>query len=134
MKRPGRPKTSRLDRAEQLRHAKRKQRARERAAGLANVQLRLPGPVAAKLSAAARTAGFPEALDALLDQIVIRLADYPALRDIAWNRADEYVPAREAFGLYERNWRFVDPGGLGDRERALIQWLAQRYGVGLIHA
>ena len=134
MKSLGRPKTSRLDRAEQLRRAKRRQRTRERAAGLVHVQLRLPRPLAAKLVAAARTAEFDEGLDALLDVVVLHLADYPALRDIAWNRTDEYIPAREAFSLYERNWRFVDPEKLEERERALIQRLAQRYGAGVIHA
>jgi hypothetical protein len=36
--------------------------------------------------------------------------------------------------LYERNWRFVDPGRLDERERALIERLAQRFGAGVIHA
>jgi hypothetical protein len=66
--------------------------------------------------------------------MVVRLADYPALADLAWNRTDEYLPAREAFGLYERNWRLVDPGRLDERERALIERLVQRFGAGVIHA
>ena len=63
----------------------------------------------------------------------------PSLRrpdrlDPYWNRTDEYIPAREAFSLYERNWRFVDPEKLEAREQALIQRLAQRYGAGVHHA
>jgi hypothetical protein len=134
MNRPGRPRTSRLDRSSQLREAKRKQRERERAAGLVHVQLTLPRPVADKLLAASRTSGFAESLDPLLDQLVVRTQEFPALRDIAWNRTEEYLPAREAFGLYERNWRFVNPASLDERELALIRRLADRYGAGVIHA
>ena len=134
MKRRGRPKTSRLDRTEQLRRAKRAQRAREQSAGLRLIQLKLPAPVAAKLSAAARGADFAIALDRLLDQAVIRIGDYPLLKQIAWNRKDEYVPARDAFGLYERNWRFVNPAALTGPERRLIDELKQRFGGGILHA
>ena len=134
MKRPGRPRTSKLTRAEQLRRAKRAQRDRDYAAGMVQVQLKLPRPIAAKLAPTTRIPGFAQALNAFLDELVVRLADYPALADLAWNRTDEYLPAREAFGLYERNWRFVEPGRLDERERALIERLAQRFGAGVIHA
>jgi len=134
VKRFGRPRTSKLTRAEQLRQAKRAQRDRDRAAGVVQVQLKLPQPIAAKLAATTRIPGFAQALNAFLDELVVRLADYPALADLAWNRTDEYLPAREAFGLYERNWRFVEPGRLDERERALIERLAQRFGAGVIHA
>jgi len=130
----GRPKTSRLDRAEQLRRAKRAQRARERAAGLRLVQLKLPAPVVNKLAAAARGADFAATLDRLLDQAVIRVDDYPMLKQIAWNRTDEYLPARDAFGLYERNWRFIDPAALTAEERRLIGELKDRFGGGILHA
>jgi hypothetical protein len=134
MQHPRKPKATPADRTEQLRAAKRKQRERERAAGLMHVQLRLPRPVAGKLVVAARAPEFAGALEAFLDQVVIRLADYPALQDIAWNRAEDFIPAREAFGLYERNWRFVDRGRLDEREHALIRRLADQYGAGVIHA
>ena len=134
MKRPGRPRTSRLPRAEQLRRAKQAQRRRERAAGLVTLQLKLPRTLAGKLAAASRTEGFLPELDDLLERLVIRIEDYPALADIAWNRVEEYIPAREAFALYERNWRFVDPASLEPRERALIARLAERFAGGLINA
>ncbi|MBI5543708.1 MAG: hypothetical protein HY901_07475 [Deltaproteobacteria bacterium] len=69
-----------------------------------------------------------------MDEAVVRLADYPTLAEIAWNRTDEYVPAQEAFRLYERNWRFVDPNRLDDREQVLLKHLAERFGSGLINA
>src|SRR6185503_435838 len=75
----------RAKRAEQLRRAKRAQRARERARGLRGVELTLPGALARKLRVAMRDPGFIESLGRLLDESVVRLADFPALADIAWN-------------------------------------------------
>jgi hypothetical protein len=134
MQRRGRPKTSQLPRREQLRHAKRAQRARQRLANLTEVQLTLPASVAAKLAAARRGADFVAQLDDALNRLVVRLADYPQLRDLAWNRADEFITAKEAFQLYERNWRFIDERGLGERERALIARLKASLGSGEINA
>ena len=134
MDRRGRPRTRRLTRGEQLRRAKRVQRRRERDAGQVHVQLTLPRPLAAKLAAAARVAGFAAQLDRLLDEAVVHVADFGALREIAWSRTAQYLPAREAFALYERNWRFVDPRRLDERERALIERLARTFGAGVINA
>ena len=55
----------------------------------------------------------------------IRLSDYPALRALAWqvgNDAATFTP-REAFGLYQRNWRHVDADALQESEVALIRAL-----------
>lgn len=55
----------------------------------------------------------------------IRLSDYPALRALAWqvgNDAVTFTP-REAFGLYQRNWRHVDASALQENEAALIRAL-----------
>ena len=123
-----------MDRAEQLRRAKRAQRARERARGLEHVQVTLPARTAAKLRVALHDPAFLASLDRLLDEEVVRVADYPALSDIAWNLNVEILPARDAFGLYERNWRFVDEKRLDAAERALIARLADRFGAGIIHA
>jgi hypothetical protein len=130
----GRPKVSQLTRKEQLRRAKRTQRERERLAGLVNAQLTLPKQTAEKLAVARRAPDFPQLLEAALDQIVIRIGDYAQLRDLAWNRADEFIPAKEAFQLYERNWRFVEPDRLDARERALIERLRTEFGSGVINA
>jgi len=120
-------------RAEQLRRAKRAQRARERARGLRPVQLSLPARLGRRLLVAAGDPGFEDRLERFLEGEVIRVADFPALRDIAWNRRDEHLTAREAFGLYERNWRHVDAARLGAREAALIRDLADRFGNGIVH-
>lgn len=64
---------------------------------------------------------------------MIRLADYPQLRMLAWNRpADEEVDEAEALALYEANWRFVEPDALGETEAALLRRLIQEQGAGLL--
>lgn len=59
----------------------------------------------------------------------IRLADYPALKQLAWQvqGTDELTP-REALGIYERNWRHVDEAALLPRERNLIDALRLAFG------
>jgi hypothetical protein len=100
---------------------------------MVHVDLTLPRAVAAKLKAAACVRKFAEQLDPLLDALVVRVGDYRALGDIAWSRATEFIPAREAFALYERNWRFVDPRRLDARERDLLDRLRVRFGAGVIN-
>jgi hypothetical protein len=134
MRKRGRPKTSDLPRREQLRRAKRAQRERQKLADLVEVQLTLPTTVAAKLAAARRAPDFVRRLDCALDRLVVRLAEYPQLRDLAWNRIDGFIPVREAFQLYERNWRLIDSSTLEERERALIATLKKELGNEEINA
>ncbi|MFY8107257.1 MAG: hypothetical protein ACOVKO_10095 [Elstera sp.] len=64
----------------------------------------------------------------------VRIADYPELRKLCWNRPPEAVlDGADALALYERNWRHVDPEALEANERALIQSLATRYGGGVLN-
>jgi hypothetical protein len=130
----GRPRTNALPRREQLRVAKRAQRERQRRSDLVEVQLKLPKQVAEKLRVARRAAAFVDRLDAALERFVVRLADYPQLSDLAWNRVDRFIPVEEAFQLYERNWRFVDVARLDERERLLIERLKVSCGNGEINA
>ena len=63
----------------------------------------------------------------------IRLADYPELRRLVWQRADidrETIPPKEALALYERNWRHVDRSAMTEAERDLVQQLAEALGGG----
>jgi hypothetical protein len=131
---PARPKKTDPARREQLRRAKRAQRARQRRANIVDVQLSLPAHVAAKLAAARRAPQFPQQLDEALDRLVVRLADYPQLADLAWNRVDDFISASDAFNLYERNWRLLDPSTLDNRERTLIERLKTELGRGEINA
>ncbi len=130
----GRPRTSSLTRAEQLRAAKRAQRQRERCAGLTTVELRLPAIQAERLRAAANVPRFNSALDQFLQEIVLDIEQWPSLRELAWNRTDRWIPAEEALALYERNWRFVDPQQLTQTEAELIDNLKQRFGNGMLNA
>jgi len=129
----GRPRSSPLTRVEQLREAKRAQRARQAAAGTQMVQLALPLALAGKLAAARHAPDFLAALEAAVDRLVVRVADYPVLRDLMWNRSDEIIPAQEAFSLYERNWRFVEGVVLDSTEAQLLARLTDDYGNGIIN-
>jgi len=132
--RRGRPRTSNIDRAEQLRRAKRAQRERQRAAGLVGVELRVPAPLAKRLRTAAGSATFAADMDRLLDELVLDIERWPRLRELAWNRKDRWIPAPEALSLYERNWRFIEGEPIGEDEAALIERLKARYGGGLLNA
>ncbi len=129
----GRPRTSTLTRAEQIRVAKRAQRRREREAGIAAVELRLPTHQAERLRAATTTARFKEALDEFLQDVVLDINVWPRLRELAWNRADRWIPGEDALALYERNWRFVEPARLTKAEANLIDRLKNRYGGGVLN-
>jgi|SRR4051812_32542493 len=60
---------------------------------------------------------------------VIRLANYPELRRIAWQRRRvETVTPKEALALYERNWRHVDAEAMDSRERELVRLLVDALG------
>ncbi len=132
--RRGRPRTSPLDRAEQLRRAKRAQRDRQRAAGLVGVELRVPAPLAKRLRAAAASPTFTRDIDRLLDELVVDIERWPRLRELAWNRKDRWIPAPEALSIYERNWRFVEGQPLGEDEATLIGRLKARHGSGVLNA
>ena len=135
IKRPaGRPRISALTRAEQLRVAKHRQRLRERREGFAAVQLRLKAEQAERLRAAAHARHFGEDLDGFLRDVVLDLHEWPALRELAWNRAGRWIPAEDALALYERNWRFVDEKRLTPEEARLIERLRDRYGGGVLNA
>ncbi|RJG02239.1 hypothetical protein [Noviherbaspirillum sedimenti] len=64
----------------------------------------------------------------------LRLADYPQLRLIAWNRReDDLVEEDEVLAMYERNWRYVDEAMLDRKEQQLIDRLIRQYGHGVLN-
>jgi hypothetical protein len=128
-----RPRAGRTARAEQLRLAKRAQRDRDRKAGLVEARLKLPGALAERLAAAAMQDGFKSALEAFLETETIEIANYPQLKLLCWNRRARFVSAREAWELYERNWRFIEPDRLETAERELISALVDRFGGGVMN-
>ena len=78
-RRPGRPRTNPLPRAEQLRIAKRAQRARDKQAGLVLCQLKVHPSLAEKLQAAAGLHGFDDRLERFLDEAIVDVRHYPNL-------------------------------------------------------
>jgi hypothetical protein len=97
------------------------------------VELRLPIEQAERLRAAVNAPRFRTALDAFLRDEVLDLDAWPRLRELAWNRADRWIPAEEALALYERNWRFVEPAGLAKEEANLVERLKNRHGGGVLN-
>jgi hypothetical protein len=64
----------------------------------------------------------------------VRVADYPQLKLLAWNRRDEVeLDEAEVFALYEARWRFVEVETLTAQEQALIRRLADTFGHGLLN-
>ncbi|QOR37405.1 hypothetical protein HNO52_01925 [Billgrantia diversa] len=56
--------------------------------------------------------------------------NYPELRLICWSiRTDQPIKEREAWEIYERNWRYVYQNWLTEEEKALIERLRKKYGV-----
>ena len=121
-------------RQEQLREAKRRQRLKDRQAGQALYQLRLPAALRDRLKAGMRSAGFVARLHAFLRHEVIRIADHPGLALLCWSRDVEYVTREDAFRLYERNWRLVDFESLEPEEQALIGALKAEFGRDVLNA
>lgn len=59
--------------------------------------------------------------------------DYPQLKSLLLDREPTCpISAKEAFALYERNWRFVDVRKLSEDETQLVRELAAVYGHGVL--
>lgn len=72
--------------------------------------------------------------DALSLPVHIPLADYPQLKRLAWQvHGVDTLSPREALGIYERNWRHLDPDQLEPHERQLIEALREVLGRGGEH-
>jgi len=60
----------------------------------------------------------------------IRLADYPELEKLAWHvQGTEYLSAREAMDIYERNQRHLDQGAMTEEEVRLFNALRVAFGL-----
>ena len=59
----------------------------------------------------------------------VRIAHYPKLKELAWqvHGTPELTP-REALGIYQRNWRHLDPAELSQEEKDLVDALRQGLG------
>lgn len=60
----------------------------------------------------------------------VLVSAYPQLQRLAWQLAPTTeLTLREAWGLYERNWRHVDKLALGEPERQFIQHLVDAFQI-----
>ena len=64
----------------------------------------------------------------------IDVESYPNLKLLCWNLATPRITRRDAFAMYERNWRWIDAASTPAHERAFIDSLAEEFGGGLISA
>jgi hypothetical protein len=129
----GRPRTNVLPRQEQLRLAKRAQRERDRKDGRTLCQVKLREADANMLRIGLGIPGFEDDLREFLANTIVDAERYENLKLLRWNRSGRYLTDREAFGLYERNWRLVDTAHLDEEERSLINKLARKYGNGVLN-
>ncbi len=59
----------------------------------------------------------------------INLADYPQLRQLAWQvQGTDALTPTEALTIYERNWRHVDVNALEAHEKQLLEALRLAFG------
>ena len=63
----------------------------------------------------------------------INLADYPQLRQIAWQLHVTELAPTEALSIYERNWRHLDLEQMEPTERQLIDALQLAFGQSTVH-
>ncbi len=64
----------------------------------------------------------------------IALADYPQLRQLAWQvHGTDWLTPREALDIYERNWRHADAQALEPREQQLVDALRLALADGAHH-
>ena len=64
----------------------------------------------------------------------IALSDYPQLKALAWQvQGTDHLTPVEAFDIYERNARHLDPSSLTQQEQALLHALQQAFGKRVAH-
>jgi hypothetical protein len=123
----------RRNRGEQLRNAKRRQREKERSEGLFLHQLRLPAHLIKKLQAGMKERGFVDRFHEFLNHEMIEVSDFANLNMLCWNRHNRYLSRKDAFDIYERNWRHVEESRMAAAERHLLHELTVEYGKGVLN-
>lgn len=109
------------------------QRERDRDAGLVLCQIKLPKEAAQRLRHALTIPGFDAELQEFLEHAFVETRNFPNLQLLCWNRNAPFLTERDAFSLYERNWRFVDIRNMPEVERVLIHKLTEKFGRGILN-
>ena len=120
-------------RLKQLRSAKKRQRDRDKADGFSLYQIKLPKRLLEKLKAGMNVETFVVKLSDFVDQEMVDVRDYPALKLLCWNRNQLFVTRKKAFQIYEGNWRHVDESKMDQRELDLLMALKNEFGQGVIN-
>ena len=124
------PKALRL---KQLRSAKRRQRDRDKADGFSLYQIKLPTGLAEKLKAGMKDEAFTARLFEFIDTEIVDVRDYPTLKLLCWNRSQPLLTRKEAFQVYEGNWRHVQEHNMDRKELDLLATLKMELGRGVIN-
>ena len=69
-----------------------------------------------------------------MNERFVEIDAYPELALLCWNRADRSIAREDAFRLYEREWRLIDPQRMTPTERELLRSLVEEFGRGVIVA
>jgi hypothetical protein len=120
-------------RKEQLRQAKRRQREKDRDAGLVLFQFKLPARLLDKVKKGLSNESFTEKFYDLLKHEIIVIEDFPALQLLCWNLRTRLLTRKEAFDLYERNWRHIELSSLTTHENQFIDELKIEHGQGVLN-
>ena len=120
-------------RLEQLRNAKQRQRYRDNANGLGLYQIKLPTRHIEKLKAGMKDEAFVSRLVDFIGAEVIDVRVYPTLKLLCWNRDQLFISRKEAFQIYEGNWRHVVESNMDKREIDLLATLKNEFGRGVIN-
>jgi hypothetical protein len=120
-------------RLKQLRSAKQRQRDRDKANGFSLYQLKLPARLVEKLKAGMKDETFVTRLFVFVDKEIVDVREYSTLKLLCWNRNQLFISRKEAFQIYEGNWRHVVENKMDQHELDLLATLKNEFGRGVIN-
>ena len=86
-----------------------------------------------KLKAGMKDETFVASLFDFIDTEIVDVPNYPTLKLLCWNRDQSFITRKEAFQIYEGNWRHVDESKMDQRELNLLATLKNEFGQGVIN-
>ena len=120
-------------RLKQLRSAKQRQRDRDKADGFGLYQIKLPVRLVEKLKVGMKDEAFVTKLVDFIDKEIVDVREYPTLKLLCWNRNQSFISRKEAFQVYEGNWRHVIENEMDQGELDLLATLKNEFGRGVIN-
>ena len=120
-------------RLKQLSSAKQRQRDRDKADGFGLYQIKLPARLVEKLKTGMKDETFVTRLVDFIDKEIVDVREYPTLKLLCWNRDQSFISRKEAFQVYEGNWRHVIENEMDQGELDLLAALKNEFGQGVIN-